>query len=79
MIGIKKHRLQELPVNDFYYLFSADYCIESEFNVFIMRSCPCGGTGRRDRLKICCPLGCAGSIPAKGTTLEDLSWIGRLR
>lgn len=29
--------------------------------------CLCGGTGRRGRLKICCPLGRAGSIPARGT------------
>jgi hypothetical protein len=29
---------------------------------------PCGGIGRRGRLKICCPHGRAGSIPARGTT-----------
>ncbi len=29
--------------------------------------CLCGGTGRRDRLKICCLQGRAGSIPARGT------------
>ena len=28
---------------------------------------PCGGIGRRGRLKICCPHGRAGSIPARGT------------
>ncbi len=31
--------------------------------------CPCGGIGRRDRLKICCPQGRAGSSPARGTNL----------
>ena len=29
--------------------------------------CPCGGIGRRGRLKICCPQGRAGSSPARGT------------
>ena len=28
---------------------------------------PCGGTGRRGKLKICCPQGRAGSSPARGT------------
>ena len=30
-------------------------------------ACPCGGIGRRGRLKICCLHGRAGSSPARGT------------
>ncbi len=35
--------------------------------VFCSSHCPCGGTGRRDRFKICCPQGRARSSRARGT------------
>ena len=46
------------------------HCNLYQLPIYLLQ-CLCGGTGRRDRLKICCPLGCAGSIPARGTILED--------
>ena len=33
----------------------------------MQKFCPDGETGRRNRLKICCPKGRAGSTPAPGT------------
>jgi hypothetical protein len=36
-------------------------------NSFPYPASPLGGTGRRYRLKICCPYGRAGSSPAEGT------------
>lgn len=34
----------------------------------MVSKCHRGGSGRRDRLKICCPNGRVGSIPSGGTT-----------
>ena len=34
--------------------------------------CRDGGIGRRDRLKICYPFGCVGSIPTLGTKLNGV-------
>ena len=39
--------------------------------------CPDGGIGRRARLKIWCPQGCAGSIPVLGTNFP-ISMVGIL-
>lgn len=39
--------------------------------------CLCGGTGRRDRLKICFPLGSVGSSPTRGTKFNNRpNWDG---
>ncbi len=40
-----------------------------------MRLGPCGGTGRRARLKILYPQGCAGSSPARGTMSPKIQSI----
>ena len=41
--------------------------------------CLCGGIGRRDRLKICCPQGRVGSSPTRGTKYYNRSnWNGFL-
>ena len=50
--------------NKFYIAFM----IFSLYNTFV--SGTCGGTGRRCRLKICCPQGRAGSTPAIGIFLR---------
>lgn len=36
---------------------------------------PCGGIGRRSRLKICHSQGCEGSIPFVGTTAKPLQFV----
>lgn len=55
--------------NKFYIAFM----IFSLYNTFV--SGTCGGTGRRCRLKICCPQGRAGSIPARCTIYQFLAFL----
>ncbi len=43
------------------------------YNTIVQLLCRGGGIGRHARLKILCPYGRAGSIPARGTTSDYIN------